>query len=134
MFQDIKKSQVCLLFGGSRKRLPDGMKLRGDINVLLLGDPSTAKSQFLKFIEKAFTPTARPLTPQLCCAGRWHQSVCTRLARARLLLVWCVWKWLRDRSWLPGSSQPRPSNTSAVVVSSIGVSRGGGRFVRRPFA
>lgn len=46
---DIKKAILCLLFGGSRKRLPDGMRLRGDINVLLLGDPSTAKSQFLKF-------------------------------------------------------------------------------------
>ncbi|KAL7543076.1 hypothetical protein ACHAXR_012393 [Thalassiosira sp. AJA248-18] len=46
---DIKRAILCLLFGGTRKRLPDGMKLRGDINVLLLGDPSTAKSQFLKF-------------------------------------------------------------------------------------
>lgn len=46
---DIKKAILCLLFSGSRKRLPDGMRLRGDINVLLLGDPSTAKSQFLKF-------------------------------------------------------------------------------------
>ncbi|CAH9134423.1 unnamed protein product [Cuscuta epithymum] len=49
---DVKKALACLLFGGSRKFLPDGVKLRGDINVLLLGDPSTAKSQFLKFVEK----------------------------------------------------------------------------------
>ena len=49
---NMKKAIVCLLVGGSRKRLPDGMILRGDINVLLLGDPSTAKSQFLKFTEK----------------------------------------------------------------------------------
>jgi len=49
---DIKKAITCLLFGGSRKQLPDGMRLRGDINVLLLGDPGTAKSQLLKFVEK----------------------------------------------------------------------------------
>ncbi|KAJ8514928.1 hypothetical protein ONZ45_g7590 [Pleurotus djamor] len=49
---DIKKAIACLLFGGSRKTLPDGMRLRGDINVLLLGDPGTAKSQLLKFVEK----------------------------------------------------------------------------------
>lgn len=50
--RDIKKSVACLLFGGSKKVLPDGMRLRGDINVLLLGDPGTAKSQMLKFVEK----------------------------------------------------------------------------------
>ncbi|GMF87669.1 unnamed protein product [Aspergillus oryzae] len=49
---DIKKAIVCLLMGGSKKILPDGMKLRGDINVMLLGDPGTAKSQLLKFTEK----------------------------------------------------------------------------------
>ena len=37
---------------GSRKRMPDGLTRRGDINVLLLGDPGTAKSQLLKFVEK----------------------------------------------------------------------------------
>ncbi|KAF8321331.1 MCM-domain-containing protein [Clavulina sp. PMI_390] len=49
---DIKKAITCLLFGGSRKQLPDGMRLRGDINVLMLGDPGTAKSQLLKFVER----------------------------------------------------------------------------------
>lgn len=51
-FADIKKAITCLLFGGSRKRMPDGLTRRGDINVLLLGDPGTAKSQLLKFVEK----------------------------------------------------------------------------------
>ena len=49
---DIKRAIACLLFGGSAKVLPDGMKLRGDMHLLLLGDPSVGKSQFLKFVEK----------------------------------------------------------------------------------
>ena len=51
---DLKKAMTCQLFGGSFKQLPESnqMRLRGDINVLLMGDPSTAKSQFLKFIER----------------------------------------------------------------------------------
>ncbi|CAG9860618.1 unnamed protein product [Phyllotreta striolata] len=49
---DIKKAIACLLFGGSRKRLPDSLVRRGDINILLLGDPGTAKSQLLKFVER----------------------------------------------------------------------------------
>ena len=49
---DVKKAIACMLFGGSRKRMPDGLTRRGDINVLLLGDPGTAKSQLLKFVEK----------------------------------------------------------------------------------
>lgn len=51
--EEIKLALACLLFSGSGKQLPDGMKLRGDINVLLIGDPSTAKSQMLKFVERA---------------------------------------------------------------------------------
>jgi len=49
---DMKRAIACLLFGGSRKRLPDGLTRRGDINMLLLGDPGTAKSQLLKFAER----------------------------------------------------------------------------------
>jgi DNA replication licensing factor MCM5 len=50
--QDIKKLILCLLLGSLKKILPNGMKLRGNINILLLSNPNTAKSQLLKFIEK----------------------------------------------------------------------------------
>ena len=50
--EDVKMAVACLMFSGSRKHLADGARLRGDVNVLLLGDPSTAKSQFLKFVER----------------------------------------------------------------------------------
>jgi len=53
VIDEVKKAVACMLFGGSRKLLPDGTRMRGDVNVLLLGDPGTAKSQFLKFSEKA---------------------------------------------------------------------------------
>lgn len=39
-----------MLLGGVNKKTRDGLKLRGDINICLVGDPSTAKSQFLKFV------------------------------------------------------------------------------------
>ncbi len=44
----IKESILYLLFGGVNKELPD-MRIRGDINVLLVGDPGTGKSQLLQF-------------------------------------------------------------------------------------
>lgn len=49
--EDIKKALACMLFGGTRRVREDGITLRGDINILLLGDPGIAKSQMLKFIE-----------------------------------------------------------------------------------
>ena len=48
--EDVKKGILLMLFGGVHKTTPEGMRLRGDINVCVVGDPSTAKSQFLKYV------------------------------------------------------------------------------------
>ena len=46
--EDVKKGILCQLFGGVSKELAGGQgRMRGEINVLLCGDPSTAKSQLL---------------------------------------------------------------------------------------
>lgn len=47
--EDVKLAIACQLFSGVQKNLPDKTKRRGDINVLLFGDPSVGKSQLLKF-------------------------------------------------------------------------------------
>jgi len=49
---DIKTSIALSLFGGQAKDINGKHRIRGDINVLLLGDPGTAKSQFLKYVQK----------------------------------------------------------------------------------
>jgi len=45
----VKEAILLLLVGGPQTVLPDGTKLRGDINVFLVGDPGVAKSEMLKF-------------------------------------------------------------------------------------
>jgi len=49
---DVKKALLLLLVGGATKAMGDGMKIRGDINICLMGDPGVAKSQLLKYISK----------------------------------------------------------------------------------
>ena len=44
----IKKGILCMLVGGGQKKTHEGIKLRGDLNICIVGDPATAKSQFLK--------------------------------------------------------------------------------------
>jgi len=53
----VKKGILLQLFGGITKKTSDSIKLRGDLNICIVGDPATAKSQFLKYICR-FLPRA----------------------------------------------------------------------------
>ncbi|GAA5912864.1 hypothetical protein JCM6882_009500 [Rhodosporidiobolus microsporus] len=46
----VKKGILLQLMGGVHKQTPEGMHLRGDLNVCIVGDPSVSKSQFLKYV------------------------------------------------------------------------------------
>lgn len=50
--EDVKEAIALQLFGGITKEMPDGSRLRGDIHVLLIGDPGIAKSQLLRYVVK----------------------------------------------------------------------------------
>ncbi|KAJ1679350.1 DNA replication licensing factor MCM7 [Spiromyces aspiralis] len=50
--EDVKKALLLLLVGAPHQRTKDGMSIRGDINICLMGDPGVAKSQLLRFISK----------------------------------------------------------------------------------
>jgi DNA replication licensing factor MCM6 len=47
---EVKRGVLLMLFGGVHKKTPEGISLRGDLNVCIVGDPSCAKSQFLKYV------------------------------------------------------------------------------------
>ena len=48
--EEEKEAIALQLFGGVEKRHPDGVRVRGDIHVLIVGDPGTAKSQLLRYV------------------------------------------------------------------------------------
>ncbi|MGI0091269.1 MAG: minichromosome maintenance protein MCM [Nitrososphaerales archaeon] len=47
-----KEAVLLLMVGSPQKSLPDGSTLRGDVNILLVGDPGTAKSELLKYVAR----------------------------------------------------------------------------------
>eukprot|EP01043_Picozoa_sp_COSAG02_P010176 COSAG02_NODE_353_length_24023_cov_77.872304_14_plen_705_part_00 len=55
--EEIKRGILLMLLGGVHKKTKESINLRGDLNVCIVGDPSTAKSQFLKWVVN-FMPRA----------------------------------------------------------------------------
>jgi replicative DNA helicase Mcm len=51
-YEEVKEALGLQLFSGVSKGLPDGTRIRGDIHILLVGDPGIAKSQLLRYISK----------------------------------------------------------------------------------
>jgi replicative DNA helicase Mcm len=49
-YEEVKEAVALQLFSGVVKNLPDGTRIRGDIHVLLVGDPGIAKSQILRYV------------------------------------------------------------------------------------
>jgi DNA replication licensing factor MCM6 len=76
----VKKGLLLQLLGGVSKVTPEGMQLRGDLNICIVGDPSTSKSQFLKY---EFTPS--------CCRHTSTNSlsqIYLFISSARRLYFW----------------------------------------------
>lgn len=53
--EEVKRGILLMLFGGVPKITLEKTNLRGDINICVVGDPSTAKSQFLKQVRSRYT-------------------------------------------------------------------------------
>ncbi len=71
--EDIKLAIALQLFGGVPKKLPDGTEIRGDIHILLVGDPGVAKSQLLRYVHRiaprsVYTTGKGTTTAGLCVA------------------------------------------------------------------
>lgn len=88
-----------MLFGGVSKTTKEGTSLRGDINCCIVGDPSTAKSQFLKQVSE-FAPRA------VYTSGNFGLALC--IMWAKVVKLYCR-KGLIGR-WFDSSSGTRRGN------------------------
>jgi DNA replicative helicase MCM subunit Mcm2 (Cdc46/Mcm family) len=77
----VKKGLLLQLMGGVHKQTGEGMHLRGDINICIVGDPSTSKSQFLKYVTLHFCR----ITHLFFIGTSAHSFLVPSILRAKLL-------------------------------------------------
>ena len=100
---DVKRAVLLMLLGGVQKTTREGIKLRGDINVAIVGDPACAKSQLLKYVA-AFLPRAVYTSGKSSSAAGLTASVVKVRAGGAL-----------GGGWLPGG-QRRPGSSTAAAA------------------
>lgn len=81
---EVKRGILLMLFGGVPKTTMEGTSLRGDVNVCIVGDPSTAKSQFLKYVTQRRKVSIDfieivGLNDTWRCRSKWYFYECVRL-------------------------------------------------------
>ncbi len=124
----IEKGILLELMAGVHKETPEGIHLRGDINICIIGDPSTSKSQFLKyvcgFIPRAVYPASRSFSSTSVDSSPAPSTQQVAVSQVRL--------WIHPPRRLPSKSQflkyvcgfiPRAVYTSGKASSAAGLVR-----------
>uniref|UniRef100_A0A1A9Z8F9 MCM C-terminal AAA(+) ATPase domain-containing protein n=1 Tax=Glossina pallidipes TaxID=7398 RepID=A0A1A9Z8F9_GLOPL len=86
---EMKTGILLQLFGGVAKTTHEKTSLRGDINVCVVGDPSTAKSQFLKQVAD-FSPRAVYMSGKASSAAGLTAAVVRDEESFDFVLICCI--------------------------------------------
>ncbi|NHN41790.1 cell division protein [Halorubellus sp. JP-L1] len=91
-YDEEKLSMILQLFSGVTKHLPDGSRIRGDLHMLLIGDPGTGKSQLLSYIKNVaprsvYTSGKGSSSAGLCVTGDTRIQTSSGLQRVRDLAI-----------------------------------------------
>lgn len=124
---DIKEAIALQLFGGVPKVAPDGTKVRGDIHILIVGDPGTAKSQLLQYVARIaprglYTTGKGSSAAGLCVGGDTLLYSSEGLIPMRDLVEDNLNK-LRIWDGVLISSDPKPVEVVSYLDGNVGYSR-----------